>query len=134
MSSYNTTLSLVNFSGKKITQTVISNLDAHDWDYEKGQRTEPWRPDMNFTGALVDLDARCEREEINAAANEGSNFDLRVTFEDATFVQFHVDQRDALSKLSGVYQTVKSPSRRNRPSPVCSITAGRSRTTTAAKR
>jgi hypothetical protein len=104
MSSDKTTLSLVNFSGKDISSIEIDSLDPHDWDYEPPDRTEKWRPDFNFTGPIKNLDARCEREEINAAATEGSNFTMTCWFQDQSWIRFAVNQRDALSKLAGNYE------------------------------
>ena len=98
MSSENTTLSVVNFSGKNITQTTITNLNAHDWDYEPPNRTDKWRPDFNFQSPIDNLDARCEREEINAAATDGANFTMTCYFDDKSWIRFNVNQRDALSK------------------------------------
>src|SRR5690242_8615025 len=113
MSSHNTTLSVVNFSGKHITQTVISDLDAHDWDYEPPDRTDDYRPDLNFQKPIDNLDARCEREEINAAATEGANFTMTCWFQDQSWIRFKINQRDALSKLAGNYPADKSAANNN---------------------
>lgn len=109
MSSKNTTLSVVNFSGKNITNTLVTDVLAHDWDYCPPERMDPFRPDLNFAGAAIrNLDARCERQEINAAATEGANFTVTFFFEDQSWLRFKVNQRDALSKLSGAYDVEKS--------------------------
>ncbi|WP_035058529.1 hypothetical protein [Andreprevotia chitinilytica] len=98
--SQNTTLSVVNFSGRDITTTTVTDLDPYDWDYSKeGGRTDPFRPDLNFTGPLDNLNARCEREEINASAN-GVNFDLTFYFGN-DWIRFHVDQAAANNKFAG---------------------------------
>lgn len=106
MSSYHTTLCVVNFSGKDIETTAVSDLLPHDWDYDPPARTEPWRPDLNFTGTLARESSRCEREEINAAATRGAWFKLTFTFTDGSTAAIRINQREALTKMAGVYTDV----------------------------
>lgn len=112
MASQNTTLSLVNFSGFDIAETKVSNVLAHDWDYDpSSNRLDPYRPDLNFQGPLANLDARCEREEINSAATEGAKFELSVIIGGET-IAWPVDQREAEKKLAGPYTNATIPAAR----------------------
>jgi hypothetical protein len=98
MTTYNTTLCLVNLSGFGITSTDVTIADPEDWDYvNKKDPKKMNRPDLNFTGPLAYGDARCEREEINAGSDKGCKFGLTVTFDNANKSQlnFDADQWDS---------------------------------------
>lgn len=99
MSKTITTLSVVNLTGKRITQTGIDNWIPHDWDYSPPDRVGPFRPDLNFTGGIESFGARCEREDINSAATDGANFQSIFYFDDDSWLRFSANQRDALSKI-----------------------------------
>lgn len=101
----NTTLCLVNFSGKKITRTDVEIDDAGAWDAGGS------RPDLNFTGSLADGDARCERAEIARSPSNGCWCTISLTFADGSTLSFRADQNEARTKQSGVYREslVNSP-------------------------
>lgn len=107
MLTQNTTLCLVNFSGKNITKTEIAiDDDATNWD------GPPSRPDRNFTGPLANDDSRAERAEIAKYPNSvGCWFKITLTFSDHSTLSFRANQVDAYRKQSGVYtdSVVKSP-------------------------
>lgn len=107
MLTHNTTLCLVNLSGKNITKTEITiDDDATNWD------GPPSRPDKNFTGPLADDDSRAERAEIAKYPDSvGCWFGITLTFADDSTLSFRANQVDAYRKQSGVYtdSVVKSP-------------------------
>ncbi|HEX2052447.1 MAG TPA: phosphatidylinositol-specific phospholipase C domain-containing protein [Actinomycetota bacterium] len=106
MGSYNTTLGLVNLSGKGIRSTDITIDHDEDWDYlaNDPDRDKPWRPDLNFTGPLANNDSRNEREEINSGTDRGCWFSIGITFDDNSTLNFRANQGDAYSQgSSGVY-------------------------------
>ena len=107
MLTQNTTLGLVNFSGKKIISTAITIEDSTtNWD------GPPSRPDKNFTGPLAANDSRSERAEIAKYPNSvGCWFKISLTFADHSTLSFRANQVDAYTKQSGVYteSLVKSP-------------------------
>jgi hypothetical protein len=113
MGSYNTTLGLVNVSGKNITSTEVKIDYADDWDYRANDpsRDKPCRPDLNFTGPLTNNDSRNEREEISSGTDRGCWFSVGITFDDNSTISFRANQWDVFTKQSGVYtDTVqKSP-------------------------
>jgi hypothetical protein len=87
--SYNTTLGLVNLSGKDIESTAVTIDHTSDWDNDK------WRPDVNFTGALADSHSRNVRAEINSSTNDGCWFCVAITFTGGTKLTFRANQWDA---------------------------------------
>lgn len=99
MLTQNTTLCLVNLSGKDITNTAITvEDDATNWD------GPPSRPDRNFTGPLTAGDSRAVRAEIARYPNSvGCWFKISLTFADHSTLSFRANQVDAYTKQSGVY-------------------------------
>jgi 1-phosphatidylinositol phosphodiesterase len=91
MASQQTTLCVVNFSGKDIVSTEVSEIDNSDWDGDS-------RPDHNFNRvAIGNNNSRCEREEINSHSR-GCWYKLQVSFADNSSLSFRNDQRDASVK------------------------------------
>ena len=97
MGSYNTTLGLVNLSGKNITSTAIKIDNADDWDYlpNDPSRDKPFRPDLNFTGSLANNSSRNVRAEINSGTSDGCWFSIDITFDDGSRISFRANQWDA---------------------------------------
>ena len=104
MGSYNTTLCLVNFSGKDITSTAITIDYLDDWDYQ-GNDANQSRPDLNFGGPLPNGDARCKREEINSGTKRGCWFKIALTFADSSTLEFRANQWDAYAGKKKVIYT-----------------------------
>lgn len=105
MRTHNTTLCLVNLSGKNITKAEATIDDDNAWD-------GPSRPDRNLGGPLASGDARCVRAEIARSPDNGCWFKVSLTFADGSALSFRADQHEAKKKQSGDYHEaiVKSPS------------------------
>lgn len=110
MRTQNTILSIVNFSGKDIEKTNVTIDHADNWDSGNA------RPDLNFTGALANGDARCEREEISKSTSSGCWFTIELIFKDKSTLSFRGNQWDAYSpQADGIYTKglVKSQANEN---------------------
>ena len=100
MSTQNTKLCLVNFSGKKIKKMTSVVANPNDWDGDS-------LPDINFNinnSPMPDLDSKCEREEIVLGTSDGCWFSLSIEFEgENSTLSFKINQLDAKKKLFGLY-------------------------------
>lgn len=96
MQSTETTLCLVNTTGKDITNITVTVDHNHDWDGD-------FHPDRNFRGATIpNNDSRCERQDLNGFPGSAW-YKMTLQFSDGCDLTFRNDQRDAQKKLERFY-------------------------------
>jgi len=100
MGTKNTTLSIVNTSGLKITSIRVSEVFDFHWSGDS-------RPDRTFHGASIEHnDARSQRQEINVGAP--GLYRMTLTFSDGSEMTFSNHQQDAATKINRVYDAQTS--------------------------